>query len=302
MDKVVNLETFYDRMIAQRIPAAGDIGHFNIIRLEDMDVKGKYQPTTYSRRNYYKVSLVSGHSVVHYAGKSFEIRAHALVFTNPMIPYHWETVSAEQTGYVCIFTADFFGEARYIYDYPIFRHPENAVVPLDGHEAIQYGTLFGNLYRELNSDYAFKYDYVKSMLLGILHEAQKKQPIVGNVYRGTTAHERIALLFTDLLERQFPIEWHTQRLRLQTPADFAKHLHLHVNHLNKVLKAMTGKTTSQLIANRIVEEAKLMLTNSGLSIGEIAWCLGFDEPNHFSAFFRSRTGITCSEFRKSQLI
>jgi len=300
MSSVLDLKTFYQKMVMQKVPEAHDIGHFNIVRLEDMDFRGTRKRPQYSRRNYYKVSLVSGQSLIHYAGETYPIDKHALVFTNPMIPYQWETISKRQTGYICVFMPEFYGNAKYIYDYPVFRYPANGVVPLNDTEASRYRMLFGNMYRDLSSDYAFKYDYLRTQLLGVVHEAQKMQPATGKAYHGTTAQERIALLFADLLERQFPIDSTGQRLRLQTPADFAQHLHLHVNHLNKALKAITGKTTSQLIADRIIQEAKLMLSDSVLPVGDIAWALGFDEPNHFSAFFKSRTGMTPNQFRKSE--
>jgi len=108
-------------------------------------------------------------------------------------------------------------------------------------------------------------------------------------------------LFTELLERQFPIELSNQVIKLNSPSAFAGQLNIHVNHLNKALKEITGKTTSQLINERVLQEAKVLLKSTNLAIAEIAWSLGFEEPNHFSSFFKSRAKITPKKFRQLQI-
>ena len=55
-------------------------------------------------------------------------------------------------------------------------------------------------------------------------------------------------------KRQFPIDYPRAALVLRTPTDYANRLSVHVNHLNKVIKETTGKTTSVLIAERIVKK------------------------------------------------
>jgi len=60
-------------------------GQFNIIRIEDISLLGK-KPMSYTRRAYFKISLVTGHSLIHYADQRIEVAENALVFTNPMIP------------------------------------------------------------------------------------------------------------------------------------------------------------------------------------------------------------------------
>jgi AraC family transcriptional activator of pobA len=50
-----------------------------------------------------------------------------------------------------------------------------------------------------------------------------------------------------------------------------------VNHLNKVLKENTGKTTTEHIASRIIQEAKILLKQTDWNISEIAYSLGFEQ-------------------------
>src|SRR6202012_1106992 len=139
----------------------------------------------------------------------------------------------------------------------------------------------------------------QSMLMEIIHTAQKMHPATGNPAIGSNASERITALFAELLERQFPIELNNQVVKLNSPSAFAKQLNIHVNHLNKALKETTGQTTSQLINTRLLQEAKILLRCTDWAIAEIAWSLGFEEPNHFSSFFKSRMKQTPKQFRQS---
>ncbi|HEY0272676.1 MAG TPA: helix-turn-helix transcriptional regulator, partial [Chitinophaga sp.] len=257
------------------------------------------KPVTYSRRDFFKISLIEGHSKIHYADQCIEVQDNALVFTNPMIPYSWERVSAMQRGYVCIFTEDFFNRAEDIKHYPVFHHPNRSIMPLTRAEAAQYHELFGKMYNELQGNYLYKYDLLRNLLMEVVHAAQKLQPASGTPLTGSNAAERTFALFTELLERQFPVEMNNQVIRLKTPSDFARQLHLHVNHLNKALKGFTGQTTSQLISERILQEARILLKRTNWTINEIAWCLGFGEPNHFTTFFKHRAGIPPGKFRQA---
>ena len=82
------------------------------------------------------------------------------------------------------------------------------------------------------------------------------------------------------------------------PADLAEKLHISVNHLNKVLKQNTQFSTSDWIAKRQVVEAQLMLKHSDLSVTEIAYHLGFDDPSYFSKFFARHTKVTPTQYKK----
>ncbi len=91
-----------------------------------------------------------------------------------------------------------------------------------------------------------------------------------------------------------------QRMELRHPTEFANQLSVHVNHLNHVLKSVRDKTTSQLIAARIMQEAKSLLQHTDWNISEIAWSLGFDDLPHFINFFKRNQQLTPKLYRKNQ--
>lgn len=297
MATFLELKSFYKYI--DRSPEAGEseIGHFNIFRVEELLVP-KCRPVTYSRRNFFKISLVKGHSKIHYADQCIEVKDSALVFTNPMIPYHWERIDEQQTGYVCIFTEAFFNRFSPVKDYPVFQSADMAVISLNPDGVRFYDELFVRMLSELEGNYTYKYDFLRTMLMELVHSAQKMAPVARQPHAGSNALERITALFAELLERQFPIELSNQVIRFNTPSAFAHQLNIHVNHLNKALKETTGQTTSQLISERIVREAKILLKSTSWTVNEIAWGLGFEEPNHFSSFFKNAAGVTPKQFRQ----
>ena len=95
-----------------------------------------------------------------------------------------------------------------------------------------------------------------------------------------TASYRIALHFVTLLEQQFPVINSQRSIELHYPHQFADQLNVHVNHLNRALKKIFGKTTTHLISERILNESKRLLTEGELTASEIAFTLGFSEPYH----------------------
>jgi AraC-like DNA-binding protein len=77
----------------------------------------------------------------------------------------------------------------------------------------------------------------------------------------------------------------------------AQDLNLSSNYLSDLLKKETGKTAQEHIHLFVIEKAKNKLLNSKNSISEIGYSLGFEYPQHFSNLFKSKTGMSPSEFR-----
>ena len=298
MSKPTTLEEFYQQKI-HWLPEnlKQDIGHFNVFRLDDF-VGPKACHLPYSRKDFYKITLVTGRSNYHFADKTVEIRGNALLFANPMVPYDWEPLDDNQSGYFCIFTEAFL--QRYLIagalDMSMFKPGGQPLYSLTDAQLASATQLFEKMTTELDSDYAFKYDLLRNYVFELVHSALKLQPAT-TLYQESNAATRIASLFTELLERQFPIETPGQQVRLRNANAFAGQLAMHVNHLNRALKEVTGKTTTQLIADRLVQEAHALLKHTAWNVSEISYCLGFEEPAHFNNFFRKHTGSTPTAVR-----
>src|SRR6266480_4019763 len=101
-----SIDTFYQRTTVS-LPEGitREIGHFNVFETEKLYDKatGK-RLMPYSRRDYYKISLIRGKNRAEYADKVIDIEENALLFATPKIPYRWVPQDADQQGFFCIFT------------------------------------------------------------------------------------------------------------------------------------------------------------------------------------------------------
>lgn len=276
-----------------------EAGHFNVLDISKLWRGSGLRPaTSYTCRSFYKISLLRSHSRAEYAGQTIDIEPDALVFSTPKVPFQWLPAETQQ-GHFCLFTAEFMLpvlQGLTPDELPLFRHPGYPVFQLTPAEAARATALFEQMHAELASDYAHKYDLLRAYVLELLHLGQKRQPTTA-LHPAHSAAARLSSRFVELLERQFPIGTPQQRVRLRTAKDFADELAVHVNHLNKVLKDSTGRTTTDLIGGRLAQEAKVLLRRTDWTLWEIADSLGFVDVAHFSHFFRRYAAVSPGAFR-----
>ena len=287
MDKIESIEEFYKRKF-DWIPdnLRNEIGHFNVFRHEPIE-PGKTKQLPYKRRDFYKIMLVLGDISMNYADQVVSVKKQALFFSNPQIPYNCENLERIEAGYYCIFNQHFFHKFGDLNQYSVFQPSGNHVFELLDEQVEPVSAIYRKMFEEIQSDYLHKYDVLRNLVFELLHFAMKIQPATKYDKQLINASQRISALFLELLERQFPIDENHQSVSLRTASDFSNQLNVHINHLNRSVKETTGKTTSQLIAERILQEAKILLRHSKWSVGEIAFALGFTEVTHFNNFLRS---------------
>ena len=297
MDKIESIEEFYKRKfdwMPENIK--NEIGHFNVFALEPLvGTNGTTIP--YKRRDFYKIMLVIGNSKVHYADKVVEVKKQALSFSNPQIPYKWEHLDNIRSGAFCIFDQHFFHQYGNLYQYSIFQPNGSHIFELSDDQVKILNGFYDRMFEEINSDYIHKYDVLRTLVFELIHFALKLGP--NEILDKKTIHasQRISTLFLELLERQFPVDDNHQKVFLRSASDYAKQLNVHVNHLNRAVKEITEKTTSQVITERFLQEAKILLKHSAWSVSEIAYALGFTEVTHFNNFFKKHVEISPLKFR-----
>lgn len=286
------LESFYKR-ITHPLPQniENGIGHFNVFTRQNcVDIP-------YSRKNYFKITLLKGKHKIHYADKTVESNDFALMFSDPLVPYSWESLDGTKCGYFCIFTEAFFYQHTPLRNYPIYKPDHPKVFLLDETIEKEVELLFEKMLKEMSSDYAFRDDLLRNWTLELIHIALKMQPASRIADMPSDKKRKIDTLFNELLERQFPITSPYERLELKNPSDFARLLNIHPNHLNRTLKEVSEKTTTERIAQRVLEEAKILLKHSSWSISDIAYALGYEESAHFIHFFKKKLNQTPQNYR-----
>lgn len=296
---IENLAEFYERIGRSDLAAEAYIKDKPYFTVQDSACRIGH--VSFSYRDFYKVALVLETGKLYYADKWIMIDRPALMFSNPMIPYAWEAMgNAKGRGCFCIFNEAFIEASEKmgtLADTPLFNLSKERIYFLNDDVLKSVTEIFDKMRRELQTDYSQKLDILRCYVHLMVHEAMKAAPTSTYVPHKNAA-QRIAELFLTLLDRQFPIEWPKKILRLKSATDFADRLSIHVNHLNRVVKATTGRTTSDLINSRIAQEGVQLLQHSRLSISEIAYSLGFEELSSFSNFIKKRTGSSPTELRE----
>jgi AraC family transcriptional activator of pobA len=95
--------------------------------------------------------------------------------------------------------------------------------------------------------------------------------------------------FKQLVEQQYT-HWHKV-------GDYAAEIHITPKHLSHTVKNITGKSAKQVIQDRLLLEAKRLLLHTDLTVKEVGYQIGFEEPLHFSSFFKKKEGVSPTHFR-----
>ena len=133
-------------------------------------------------------------------------------------------------------------------------------------------------------------DILRGMLVIILVRLSRVAP--DTFKEGASKHNLV-------LMRQFEklIEIHFREKRL--PKEYAEMMFMTPNHLNSLSNNVAGKSAGEIIRERILLEAKRLLANSDLMIGQIAEALHFEDNAYFTRFFKKYLGTTPEGFRAS---
>ena len=78
---------------------------------------------------------------------------------------------------------------------------------------------------------------------------------------------------------------------------YAERLNVSTSYLAQVTKRISGQAPKAIIDEKIISEARRLLTSTSLTVQEISYQLGFTNQAHFTKYFKKLTGLTPSDFR-----
>ncbi len=153
----------------------------------------------------------------------------------------------------------------------------------------QIHALFNEMYEEFHSQDVFARDEILQLLLRILllKIERLRQPIAPTIKNNEWI--RIFVSFKNQVASNYQ--------QTRNAADYASQLGISYKYLNTICKAITGKTAKQLVDEHVVLEAKRFLVVSDVSVKELAFQMGFDEPTNFVKFFKKRAMKSPALFR-----
>lgn len=226
--------------------------------------------------------------------KSYEIQPGKVFFLKPGQTHAWKFKTSPQ-GYIFFHTKEFY-EIKFLDHqleaFPFFYSYQNPPYIDVLKEARNKMTQsFENLYEEYSNDQLFKGIKLVNLIQQIYIDLTRMYSIeLGD-------KKRLSLSYLTILEQLETLINH-HFLQEKSPQFYAHKLNISSKHLNRVVRATVNKTTSTLIMDRSMLEAKRRMVHTHDSLSHIAYALAFSDYAYFSKVFKIKTGMSPLQFRK----
>jgi len=267
--------------------------HFYINTLQDHLITRHKDISHPHSHNFYLAILFTHGSGTHEVDfTTYTVSAGALFFLNPGQTHNWQ-LSADTKGYIFFHTRDFY-ELHYTHNrlgqFPFYYSMRNTpCLYLKDNDLQQISLLFTNILGENHTDHTLKTNNIVS-LIDLVYNYSTRLYLQGNPLQ-TSAEN---LYYNKFRKLENFVEQHFKEEK--SPAYYASLLAMTPRHLNRITQAVTGKTATDVILDRVLLEAKKELVLQRDSFANIAEALGYDDYAYFSRLFKSKTGQTPSKF------
>ncbi|MBF4519462.1 AraC family transcriptional regulator [Flavobacterium sp. ANB] len=263
-------------------------------------------PWTYTlhRSIFFVIGIViDSYGSMRYEDVTVDIRPNMLFMNKPgdLQELTWEDVTET---YGLLFSEDFIVKYAGISIYKTFpfllfeRH-----LPLHTSAEFQQElrTIILLIHQELKKDTPLKKKICANLLTRILLKIKQEFWAGYSVNNVESRNPDILNDFTQNLEYHYDQLLKGKVKQILHIKDYAEMQQLHENYLSTILKERTGKTAGQLIAEKTLSTAKILIQDSQYTMKEIAYMLGFSYTSYFSIFFKKHTGLTPLDYRKKSL-
>ncbi|RZK76316.1 MAG: AraC family transcriptional regulator [Pedobacter sp.] len=208
--------------------------------------------------------------------------------------------STDQSGWLLLFHPDFLWNtplAKKIGQYDYFDYAVNEALFLSEKEEGILLQIIENIRQEYHNNMdKFSHTIIITQLEALLNYADRfyqRQFLT----RRKTNHQVLDTL-NEILSNYFE-DKNSSRNSLPTVSFLAEQLHVSPDYLTGLLKTLTGMTAQQHIHEKLIDQAKLQLSTTSLSVSEIAYQLGFEHSQSFSKLFKAKTSLSPLAFRAS---
>lgn len=247
------------------------------------------------KHNFYLAVLFTAGSGTHEIDFTvYPVSRGSVFLLNPGQMHSWE-LSADAAGYIFFHSEPFYNlhfANQTIQGFPFFHSARNPPdLQLTDSELPEVERQFCQILMEHQSENAYKHHKICSLVDSVyidlarlyLHAGQQI-PVRTNTYAAKLKQ----------LEQLIDANYQTEKL----PGKYADWMHMSSKHLNRITQAGLGKTTSALILDRVMLEAKRLLVQSKDNLSQVSDALGYDDYAYFSRVFKKANGETPSEFVK----
>jgi len=261
-----------------------------------LDRSKDHNPFSVHKIEFYLILLVTKGTYTHFVDfKSYELREGSALFIAKNQVHHF-TESLSDAGGLGIIFSSLFADKHQLLSQKLqlnrlFNyHIETPVIhqeELGGDSFLEIGEI---LLREYKVERVFAKAEMLSSLLHILllraERAKETQSIDGIKPQWLETFSA----FRDLLEEKYTSS--------RSSRDYASKLFISYKFLNDIVKKLSGKTAKAFIDDFVTIEIKRQLVTTSLTVKEISYQTGFEEPANMVKFFKKKTGLTPLKFRQ----
>jgi AraC family transcriptional activator of pobA len=245
------------------------------------------------RSDYYKISLcLRGSAELKVNLQTWAVVPGCVVLVTPHIIKQWTHISEDYETLSVFFTSDFLTTNNaHAGKLGFLLNPSTYVLPLAAPEAASIAASFRFLQQKYRTPHPNRKDIVQNIINGLLYEldaryTQQATPL-------PVTHPRGHVLTAEFKQL---IQAHSAEVR--SVAFYADKLCVTPKHLTEMVRAVTGKTASDLITEAVVLEAKALLQTTKLPMHQIADQLHFADQFAFSRFFKKSTGLSPTAYKQ----
>ena len=255
----------------------------------------------YHTLNFYKIAFITTMGGrFKYGQGHYDFDAGSMLFAAPNQVLGPGDCLEDNAGYSLFIHADFlqgYPIAKTIKQHGYFSYSVNEGLHLSDSEKASILSIYKNIQEELNSRIdEFSQDVLIAqieLLLTYANRFYKRQFLTRKVVDSTLLQK-----VEQVLDAYFNEELSLDS-GIPTVQSLATQFNYTPNYLSDLLRTLTGQNAQQHIHLKLIEKAKEKLTTTDLSVGEVAYALGFEHSQSFSKLFKLKTGLSPLEFKKS---
>ncbi|MFD2541337.1 helix-turn-helix domain-containing protein [Lacinutrix gracilariae] len=237
---------------------------------------------------------------LNYGRTKYDFTNGALIFIAPRQILQWDSsVVFERKGFSINFHEDFLKGtdlAQQIKKYGFFSYSVNEALHLSPKEERQIESIVENIEIEYqNNQDEFSKEIIISQLSTLFKYANRfyERQFLNRKELSNNLLERFNLQLYEYFELGL-----LQEKGIPSIEQIANKMSVSQRYLSDTLKKETGKTTTEHLHLRLIDEAKNILLKPNKSISEVAYELGFEYPQYFSRLFKKKEGISPTEYRQ----
>lgn len=218
----------------------------------------------------------------------------SIAFQSPGHVVAW--VRAEnQQGFIIYFQPEFLAylPVPLLDEFPFFKPTESNMLPLELETKTRMHRHCHELIQTYKMAHPYRVQMLQASLVTLLYDCKGVFDNYQSAANTVTPSLALITRFQQLLEQHYLTE--------QRPSSYAGLLGVSPSYLSQIVSETLGRTIRELIADRLLLEAKKLLRYSNLNVAEIADYLGFSEQTHFGRFFKRHAGLTPGKFRRSEI-